>query len=125
MSRELKVPNWTAPTKLSRRALLQRAAWTIAAPAIPRPWAFAADPVSPVMTTLSNYMSEARGRGLPDDVAEKAKHHILDTFVAMISGAELPPGLAALKFAGANTGDKTATVVGSKILCGPMEAALA
>ena len=40
-------------------------------------------------------MSEAGDRALPDNVVEKAKHHILDTFAAMVSGSELPPGRAA------------------------------
>jgi 2-methylcitrate dehydratase PrpD len=77
------------------------------------------------MTTLSTYMSEAWNRPLPDDVIEKAKHHVLDTFAAMISGSELPPGRAAIRFARAYGGEKVAMVVGSNILCGPIEAALA
>ena len=40
----------------------------------------AAQPASGVMTKLSIYMSEARERGLPAEVIEKVKHHILDTF---------------------------------------------
>jgi 2-methylcitrate dehydratase PrpD len=82
-------------------------------------------PVSQVMTTLSTYMSGAADRALPAEVIEATKHHILDTFAAMISGADLPPGRIALQFARAYTGDRTATVAGSDILCGPIEAALA
>jgi 2-methylcitrate dehydratase PrpD len=85
----------------------------------------AAAPASQAMTTLSTYMSEAWNRPLPDEVIEKAKHHILDTFAAMISGSELPPGRAAIRFARAYGGEKVAMVVGSNILCGPIEAALA
>jgi 2-methylcitrate dehydratase PrpD len=70
-------------------------------------------------------MSEARGRALPEEVIEKAKHHILDTFAAMISGAELPPGRAAIQFARSYGGEKAAAVAGSNVLCGPIEAALA
>jgi 2-methylcitrate dehydratase PrpD len=70
-------------------------------------------------------MAEAGDRALPDDVAEKAKQHILDTIAAMISGADLPPAKVALKFAHAYGGEKIATVVGSDVLCGPIEAALA
>src|SRR5260370_38236037 len=70
-------------------------------------------------------MSEAAARALPDEVVEKAKQHILDTFAAMISGSELPPGRAALEFASAYGGKEVATVVASKIVCGPIEAALA
>jgi len=42
--------------------------------------------VSPVMDKLSRYMSEASERALPEEVVEKAKHHILDTLAAMIFG---------------------------------------
>jgi len=85
----------------------------------------AAQPTSPVMIKLSNYMSEARGAALPAEVIEKAKQHILDTFAAMISGSQLPPGRAAIQFARAYGGEKVATVAGSTVLCGPIEAALA
>jgi 2-methylcitrate dehydratase PrpD len=59
----------------------------------------AAEAVSPVMARLSAYMSEARSRALPEQVLEKTKHHVLDTVAAMVSGAELPPGRAAIEFA--------------------------
>jgi len=85
---------------LDRRSLFATAASAIAIGALPRT-AFAAGPVpvSPLMATLSSYMADAGGRALPDEVVEKAKHHILDTFAAMISGSNLPPARAALKFA--------------------------
>src|SRR5437660_7511865 len=81
--------------------------------------------VGPIMATLSDYMSAARERPLPDDVVEKAKHHVLDTLAAMISGTELAPGRAAHTFARAYGGEKVATVVGANFLTGPIEAALA
>jgi 2-methylcitrate dehydratase PrpD len=81
--------------------------------------------VSPVMQQLSTYMSEAATRPLPEEVMEKAKQHILDTFAAMISGSGLPPGRAALEFARAYGGKEVATVVASKIVCGAIEAAFA
>jgi 2-methylcitrate dehydratase PrpD len=63
---------------------------------------------------------------LPDQVISDAKHHALDTIAAMISGSELPPGKNAIQFAGTyGGGQKTATVVASKILCGPIDAAFA
>ena len=104
--------------------MLQSAAWIGAAAAFPFAPEIAAADISPVMARLSTYMSEARERALPDDVIEKAKHHILDTFAAMVSGSELPPGRAALKFAKSYGGEKISTVVCSNLLCGPMEAAL-
>src|SRR6202051_3719533 len=81
--------------------------------------------ISPIMQQLSAYMSAASTRVLPEEVVEKAKQHILDTFAAMISGSGLPPGRAALEFARAYGGKEIATVVASKIVCGPIEAAFA
>jgi 2-methylcitrate dehydratase PrpD len=81
--------------------------------------------VSPIMQQLSAYMSAASTRVLPDEVIQKAKQHILDTFAAMISGSELAPGRAALEFARAYGGKEIATVVASSIVCGPIEAAFA
>ncbi|MGA2991062.1 MAG: MmgE/PrpD family protein [Candidatus Korobacteraceae bacterium] len=80
--------------------------------------------VSPLMTALSSYMSNAAYRKLPDAVTEKTKQMILDTLAAMISGSELPPGRFALQFARTYQGSRVATVVSSDALCGPMEAAL-
>ena len=79
---------------------------------------------SAAMDQLSGYMSEAHGRALPSEVAEKAKQHVLDTLAAMISGAQLPPGQVALKFARAQGGGTVATVVASNLACGPLEAAM-
>jgi 2-methylcitrate dehydratase PrpD len=84
----------------------------------------AASTVSPLMAQLSEYMAAARSHDLPQDVAEQAKNHILDTFAAMVSGSGLPPGEVALKFAQSFGGEKIATIAASNILCGPMEAAL-
>jgi 2-methylcitrate dehydratase PrpD len=113
-----------ADPNLTRRCLLQRAGWILAAAAIPRGAVLAAQAISPVMAELSNYMSDARSRPLPGDVAEAVKQHVLDTFAAMVSGSELPPGRAAIAFARAYGGEKIATVAGSKLLCGAIEAAL-
>ncbi|MGH9785493.1 MAG: MmgE/PrpD family protein, partial [Terriglobia bacterium] len=110
---------------LSRRRLLQGIGWTVVAGALPREAGFAAETAGPVMAKLSAYMSEARSRALPGAVAEKAKHHILDTFAAIISGSDLPPGRAALRFVEAYGGEKVATVAAARIVCGPFEAALA
>ncbi len=81
--------------------------------------------VSTIMTRLSTFMAAAAAAKLPPDVVEKTKHMILDTFAAMISGSELPPGRFAINFARAYKGDRIATVAGSNVLCGPIEAALA
>src|SRR5688572_17087239 len=80
--------------------------------------------IHPVMVTLSEYMSAAARRELPESIVTETKHHILDTIAAMVSGAELTPGLHALRFARAYGGEKIATVVGSDMLTGPIEAAM-
>ena len=80
--------------------------------------------VPDLINPLSAYMAEAGTRQLPNDVLEKTKHVILDTFAAMISGSELPPGKFAIQFARAYKGEKVATIAASNVLCGPMEAAL-
>src|SRR5260370_26949006 len=113
---------------LKRRNLHERAGMGFATTAIP-PGVLAAKAggsqaeaalgVSPVMDKLSGYMSEAGERALPDEVVEKAKHHILDTLAAMISGSEIRPGRAAIEFVRAYGGKEVATVVASNIVCGP------
>src|SRR5258705_2526470 len=120
--RNANIPPANSGRGLARRSLLQRAGWTVAATEFPS-GVFAAE-ISPVMAKLSTYMSEAGGRALPDEVVEKAKHHILDTFAAMISGSDLPPARAAFQFARDYTTDKTATIVASKLTSSPLEAAL-
>ena len=116
-------------TTLTRRAVLRTAAVGVLAAAVPILRARAQTPVpsapSPVMSALTTYMAGAASRGLSPEALEHAKHHILDTFAAMVSGSELPPGQAALRFARAQSGKGTATVVASNILAGPIEAALA
>jgi 2-methylcitrate dehydratase PrpD len=110
---------------MTRRLLLRRAGSLFALAALDPMISEAADaPISQVMTRLSTYMSEAADRSLPDEVVEKAKHHILDTFAAMISGIDLPPGRIAMKYARAHPGDRIATVPASRFLCGAVEAAL-
>lgn len=119
---------------MSRRRLIGLSGMTgtvaLLAPNLLKATAFAggdqaASTISPLMKQLSAYMAEAKTRTLPGEVVEKAKQHILDTFAAMISGSGLPPGRAALEFARAYGGKEIATVVASKIVCGPIEAAFA
>ena len=108
---------------LTRRAMLQCAGGMLAAAAVPI--RLRAQAPGPVMLTLSDYMARAATQSLPSEVLEHTKQHILDTLAAMISGSELPPGRAALRFASAQAGKGNATVVGSALLAGPIEAALA
>jgi len=122
--RDVRHPGATGFTNLTRRELVQRAAWLLAAGAIPGGMELRAEDISPVMLKLSAYMSEAHKTPLPDKVLQETKHHILDTFAAMLSGSELPPGRMALKFAQSYGGPGMCTVVASEILLGPIEAAI-
>lgn len=79
----------------------------------------------PEMSVLSAYMSAAAAQALPPEVAEHAKHHLLDSLASMISGSELLPGRAALRYIGSHAGKGTATIVGSPLTAAPIEAALA
>src|SRR5689334_23579839 len=110
---------------LTRRRLLQGASVVLASAMSSSRSVLAVEAAGPVMTRLSSYMSAAGSSALPAEVIEKAKQHILDTFAAMISGADLPPGRAAIQFAREYGGQKTSTVVASNVLCGPIEAAMA
>ena len=108
---------------ISRRELIGRGALALCAAALPSV-RLRAQAISPMMATLSGYMAAAKSRALPAEVIEKAKHHTLDTFAAMVSGSELPPGKAALALARAQAGRPVATVLGSNITTGPIDAAL-
>jgi 2-methylcitrate dehydratase PrpD len=112
---------------LTRRALLHRAGGLVAAAAVPvrAHAAYAAETNTVVIDRLAGYMAAAADRDLPADVVEHTKHHILDTFAAMVSGAALPPGRIALAFARARPGETVATVAASDVVCGPIEAAMA
>jgi len=132
-------PNTSDRPLLTRRDVLQRAGFAAAAAAalpavaaraaqeahsVPLAQTMADYPVGEVMTRLSTYMSQAKDRALPEEVVERAKRHILDTFAAIISGSELAPGRAALAFARAYGGKTVATVIGDNVLSGPIEAAM-
>jgi 2-methylcitrate dehydratase PrpD len=79
----------------------------------------------PIMTALSTYMAAAGTRDLPAETIEQAKYHLLDTFAAMISGSELPPGQAAQRYVRERAGKGTATIVGSALTAAAIDAALA
>jgi len=141
-SRELRnagVKHEANSTNVSRRSLLKIGGCLLATAASPSGLAAAVAPESAlpsqsspgapagesVTPKLAEYMSEAANRPVPEEALEKTKHHALDTIAAMVSGVELPPAMVALRFARAHQGEKIATVVGTDIVCGPLEAAIA
>ena len=133
MKRKQPEPESSKAPGFTRRAMLQ---WTglaitgVALPATARnansfaQTANSQKSAGSAMNELSAYMSEAARRSLPAEVSEKTKHHILDTVAAMISGSRLLPGERAFQFVGMYGSNGDATVVASKTVCGPIEAAL-
>ena len=105
----------SSSSNISRRSFVATAAVI--------PLSAATSSLSPTMTRLSAYMSEAGKLPLPEEALEKTKQHILDTFAAMVSGSELAPGRFAINFARAHSAEKTATVAASDVVCGAIEAA--
>ncbi|MEQ1886282.1 MAG: MmgE/PrpD family protein [Bryobacteraceae bacterium] len=108
----------------TRRQALQYAGGALAGAAALPGRAIAADAPHPITLKLAGYMAAAGAKSLPADAVEHAKHHILDTFAAMISGYDLPPGRVALKFAAAHNEEKVATVAASKFVCSATDAAM-
>jgi len=70
-------------------------------------------------------MGAAGSRPLPDEVAEHAKHHLIDTLASMVSGSELLPGQAAQRYVRAHGGKGAATIAGTMLTAAPADAALA
>ena len=81
--------------------------------------------VSPVMQRLSAHIAGALKKPLPPAVAEKTKHHLLDTLAAMVSGSRLRPGKEAIAFARSHGGAREACVIGSRVVGSATNAALA
>ncbi|MEQ1945557.1 MAG: MmgE/PrpD family protein [Bryobacteraceae bacterium] len=111
-------------SRLTRRQALHYAGGALAGAAVLPTHAIAADAPHPVTLKLAEYMATAGAKSLPADAVEHAKHHILDTFAAMISGCDLPPGRVALKFAAAHNAEKVATIAASRFACSAMDAAM-
>jgi len=77
------------------------------------------------MRKLSAYIADALRRPLPADVTESARHHLLDTLAAMVSGTRLLPGRRAIQYVKALGGAPEATVVGTRYRTSAVNAALA
>jgi 2-methylcitrate dehydratase PrpD len=81
--------------------------------------------VMPLTRTLAKYIAGASRRALPAGVTERAKHHLLDTLAAMLSGSRLLPGRRAIEFIQTQGGVPEATVIGTSIRTTAINAALA
>lgn len=78
-----------------------------------------------VTPDLIRYMARARTSPVPSQVLVKAKHHILDTIAAMVSGTTIKPGIFAIRYIEQQGGNLEAQVVGSQIVTSAINAALA
>jgi 2-methylcitrate dehydratase PrpD len=74
---------------------------------------------------VARYMVEARDRTLPPEVLREAKHRILDTLAAMVSGARLKPGAMAIQYVRGQGGVPEASVLTTDIRTSAINAALA
>jgi 2-methylcitrate dehydratase PrpD len=83
------------------------------------------DYVSEGTAELTAYIANALAAPTPDDVLEKARHHLLDTVAAMVSGSRLRAGLLATTYVRSMAGAPLCTVVGADFLTTPVDAALA
>src|SRR5262245_480926 len=115
---------------MQRRQILQGMASMVAASAL-RPVAAAtavqeksAAP-NDVTARLARYMVAARDRPLPSEVGQAAKHRILDTFGAIVSGAQLKPGEMAIRYVQTLGGSSEASVPATRVRTSAINAALA
>lgn len=78
-----------------------------------------------VVERLIAHVNAAPRKALPGNVVERAKHHLLDTLAAMLSGSQLLPGRRAIEFVRAQGGTPEACVIGSDVITSAVNAALA
>lgn len=118
---------------VTRRRILQGAGGSIAAATLLKPASASAQPAAGTGTSrqadltgrLARYMTAARGLELPEAVTLAAKHRILDTFSAIVSGAKLKPGEVAVDYVRAQGGSPEASVATTNIMTTAVNAALA
>jgi len=81
--------------------------------------------ISEPMRRLSAHIAGASRQPIPEAVAAKCALHILDTLAAMISGTQLPAGQFAITYVESLGGTRQSSVVGTRQLTSPVNAALA
>jgi len=106
--------------------MLQSAGGFVAATALPfRQDRSSSAAAANVTGRLARYMVEARSRSLPPQAAREAKHRILDTLGAIVSGARLKPGEMAIRYIREQGGVAQASVLTTNIKTSAVNAALA
>ncbi len=81
--------------------------------------------LSPITRELSAYIGDALKKPLPREVTEKAKHHLLDTLAAMVSGSRLKVGKLAISYVRGLGGKREALIVGTRHVTNAVNASLA
>ena len=81
--------------------------------------------VSPLTSTLAEYVAAAPDRELPPAVLAAVKLHVLDTIAAMVAGSRLKAGALAARYVAQLGGTPAATVVGTRTLTSVVNAAFA
>lgn len=81
--------------------------------------------ISAESAALAEYIAATVDRELPPAVAEKTKHHILDTIAAILSGSRLRAGRLAAAYVERFGGAPEATVLGTSLVVPAEAAALA
>jgi 2-methylcitrate dehydratase PrpD len=66
--------------------------------------------IQPMMAEVSDYVASALKRPLPPEVVEKTKHHVLDTFAAIVVGEGLKPGKVGVAFVDSQGGNPDCTI---------------
>ena len=74
---------------------------------------------------LATYIAGATAQAAPEEVLEKARHHLLDTLAAMVSGSRLRAGVLASAYVKAVAGRGHCNVAGTRIQTSAVDAALA
>src|SRR5437016_10515970 len=115
---------------MRRRQALQRIGGLMAAAALQPRTASGASQEPPRGTAditgrLARYMVAARSNELPSDVLIAAKHRILDTIGAIVSGAQLKPGEMAIRYVRAQGGTPEASIPATDIRTSAINAAFA
>jgi 2-methylcitrate dehydratase PrpD len=78
-----------------------------------------------IIDEVSSYISGSGEAKLPSEVIRKAKHHVLDTLSAIVSGSKLKPGQIAENYVKSQRGVMEAQVVGSRMVTSAINAAFA
>ena len=68
---------------------------------------------NPIRDLIAEYLAGAGTRPLGSQVAGKARHHLLDTVAAMVSGSALEPGRLALSYGEKYGGKPEVTIAGA------------